>query len=53
MKISVVIPVYNVRDYLPGCLDSEHRPCLRRYQYSYERTLPPDRLRSFTECILR
>ena len=22
MKISVVIPVYNVRDYLPGCLDS-------------------------------
>ncbi len=29
----------------------KHRPCVRRHQYSHERTVPSDRLRKDPECI--
>ncbi len=32
MKLSIVIPVYNTRDYLPACLNSVLRPGLKDYE---------------------
>ena len=32
MKLSIVVPVYNTRDYLPACLDSVLYPELGTYE---------------------
>ena len=41
---------------LPGknaARGAQYRPCVRRYQHCHERTVPSDRLRTYSERILR